>query len=163
MMSDVTTGEVYGSLYLYFVFINCTSSDRPSWLVWTAVGIIFYNNGIAPPFIAWDENAMPHCCTLVLPAIITLHRRWFCSLCRPGLNSQPSRFACSPRWSIVKLVSKPPLAHWATGSLDWSDITAPRVCSPEAWVSGFTRQSRIKLWVLCAPATSCRPSSSIRF
>ena len=37
MMSDVTTGEVYGSLYLYFVFINSTSSDRPSWLVGTAV------------------------------------------------------------------------------------------------------------------------------
>ena len=85
-------------------------------------------------------------CTLVLPAFLTLHRRWLFSLWRPGLYSQPLRFACSPRWCLVKLVSKPPLPQWVTGALDWSDIPARL----QSWGLSFRLHQSVseKIWVL---------------
>ena len=64
---------------------------------------MIYNDGIAPrvtldvkmpcPMLGIAQNALLH---TGVASLLTLHRRWLFSLWRPGLYSQPLRFACSP-------------------------------------------------------------------
>ena len=116
-------------LFLRFVIFLCGRQPKPCPCYVSCSGLKCFNCNLLRrwhcfPFSAWFENAMPTTVGPGVTSLLTLHRRWLFSLWRPGLYSQPLRFACSPRWWLVKLVSKPPLPQWVTGALDWSDIPA---------------------------------------